>query len=365
MSPTKVPDNTKPDLIVNVVTPLTDEFHFDRLQVHLKKGKCGNADPLIPTFDDFDEKQEFSLRPSPKFAMDEDAFESMDLLSSSAESLSNRVHEDEGGDVWEAAAILCKMRDDVKCAAESTIVDMTVEMLLEKQDYDEMQTEDEEFKHDDEEADEAICMMHAVDGDTQLLHPDRLAIDEDADEVNKLHQFVRKDLLEIFVVPQVCASSDDIDDEEEDDDDDETTSSLPGSKVFPNMPNTRGSAVRRCSSMNSTGSLSTQKKRHYPGRVGLRCVHCANTLHKATTKAAFYPLRLKNIYREVCAWQRIHFKKCPMVPSHVREKYDHLKEIDLSRGKVRYWESAARKIGLENNPDREDGIVFTDAAWKA
>ncbi|KAL3766254.1 hypothetical protein ACHAW5_008200 [Stephanodiscus triporus] len=86
---------------------------------------------------------------------------------------------------------------------------------------------------------------------------------------------------------------------------------------------------------------------------------------KSTSKAAFYPLRLKNIYREVCAWQRIHFKKCPHVPDGVRELYDHYKRIDTSRGKVKYWESSARKIGLENNPDRDDGIVFVQTAWKA
>ncbi len=93
----------------------------------------------------------------------------------------------------------------------------------------------------------------------------------------------------------------------------------------------------------------------------MRCVYCANCKSKAT-KAAFYPIRLKNIYRETCAWQRIHFKKCHMVPSHVRQKYEHLKKTDLSRGKVRYWESSARKIGLMNNPERDDGIIYASNA---
>jgi len=79
-----------------------------------------------------------------------------------------------------------------------------------------------------------------------------------------------------------------------------------------------------------------------------------------------------------------------MVPESVREKYDHYKMIDTSRGKVRYWESSAKKIGLQNNPDRYvkrkfvfvlydffyvfaeimppffryDGIIFANTAWR-
>ena len=65
--------------------------------------------------------------------------------------------------------------------------------------------------------------------------------------------------------------------------------------------------------------------------------------------------------------QRIHFKNCRHVPAGVRKRYDHYKQIDTSRGKVRYWESSAKKIGLANNQNRYVGgskicqfVVFTN-----
>jgi hypothetical protein len=193
-----------------------------------------------------------------------------------------------------------------------------------------------------------------------LVHPDRLAIDDDAEEVNKLHQYVRKELLEIFVVPQQDASSDcddDDDDGEEEEDDEDDGSCVKDTPMSASNESitTRNLVTRRRSIAVSSSPPSTTARRYYPGRVGLRCTHCAHVRRKSTSKAAFYPLRLKNIYREVCAWQRIHFKKCTHVPDGVRELYDHYKRIDTSRGKVKYWEGAARKIGLENNPERYVG----------
>jgi len=175
-------------------------------------------------------------------------------------------------------------------------------------------------------------------------------------EVNKLHQYVRKDLLEIFVVPQVAdsdeeASGDEEEDEEEDSDEENKKPVAKKKGAKSSGGGTRRLVTRRRSITVSTNP-SSGNERHYPGRVGLRCVHCANIRRKTTSKAAFYPLRLKNIYREVCAWQRIHFKKCPHVPAGVRKRYDHYKKIDTSRGKVRYWETSARAIGLKNNPKR-------------
>ena len=168
--------------------------------------------------------------------------------------------------------------------------------------------------------------------------------------MNKLHQYVRKDLLEIFVVPQTA--SEDSDDEMEDSDDEASSSTTKRSASNTSNATTITRTTRRRSITVSANPPSATEQRYYPGRVGFRCVHCANVRRKSTSKAAFYPLRLKNIYREVCAWQRIHFKKCPHVPDGVRERYDHYKRIDTSRGKVRYWETSARKIGLRNNPDR-------------
>ena len=182
----------------------------------------------------------------------------------------------------------------------------------------------------------------------------------------QLHQFVRKDLLEIFVVPKAASSENDSDsDDEEDSDDDEeeegntySRSSRSSKKKSSNAtkPPPRRLVTRRRSIpiSNTVTSTNSNAHRHYPGRVGLRCVHCSSVRRASskTSKAAFYPLRLKNIYREVCAWQRIHFKNCKHVPAGVRERYDHYKQIDTSRGKVRYWETSAKRIGLQNNPNR-------------
>lgn len=204
-------------------------------------------------------------------------------------------------------------------------------------------------------------------------HPNRLATIDDHEEVNKLHQYVRSDLLEIFVVPKVDSSNADSDSSEDEDNGDNDSSdssddeeNVPIASLTKKKSNanaapttTRRLVTRRRSisiSSNSTTSNSIAN-RHYPGRVGIRCVHCACIRNKSTSKSAFFPLRLKNIYREVCAWQRIHFKKCTHVPRSVRERYDYCKRIDTSRGKVRYWESSAKKVGLVNNPNRVSFII--------
>ena len=253
--------------------------------------------PFIPTLTNFEplcpssfEDTEENIRCSSNFETNEDEYEDPEVL--------------------EAATILCMLSQ-----ARPSEEDVNVTMELLKPTFEPEQTD---CYHEDDD------MYEASTPNIRLRQPDRLAISEDVDEVNRLHQYVRSDLLEIFVVPQV---------EEEDDEPKETYERI-----------TRGSTY--------TGTVSTN--RHYPGRVGFRCVHCANvrpsSLH--TTKSCFYPLRLQNIYREVCAWQRIHFKNCAFVPRDVRERYDWLKSSDTSRGKVRYWEVSAKKIGLENNPDR-------------
>ena len=235
-------------------------------------------------------------------------------------------------EILEAASILCMLSkarpNEEDVAAAMDLLAPTFE--YEPYDYadttaNEPAAEEEEGKYLDEDMYEA-----SLPNKSALRHPDRLAIDEDVDEVNQLHQYVRSDLLEIFVVPEI---------EDESDDD-----SYDPKQSYERI--TRGNSY--------TGSLSTTVNRHYPGRVGFRCVHCANVrpVSAHATKSSFYPLRLHNIYREVCAWQRIHFKNCPFVPKEVRGRYDWLKSSDTSRGKVRYWEISAQKIGLVNNPDR-------------
>jgi hypothetical protein len=273
-------------------------------------------------------------------------------------------HDYDGSEKMEAAQALCFMKNlDTGCPPQQrgTVVDVAMKM---------MSSEKNEQFHNEQEG----ALLRSLDVTEEsptsdnliisnsLVHPDRLAIDDDVDEVNKLHQYVRKELLEIFVVPQTSGSDTEEEEEEEEEDDEDfrvTKKSRRNNQPPSRLPTTRAAAARRESFASATASMSesaiaaaSSTQRHYPGRVGFRCVHCADCRRKSASKAAFFPLRLTNIYREVCAWQRIHFKTCPMVPESVREKYDHYKMIDTSRGKVRYWESSAKKIGLQNNPDR-------------
>ena len=146
---------------------------------------------------------------------------------------------------------------------------------------------------------------------------------------------MRKELLEIFAVGDKGEMDDDLSGDDEDQDSDDK----------------KGDELHN---RDNKPDAEKKKKKHYPGRVGLRCVHCARakSTSKAARKSSFYPLRLSNIYREVCAWQRLHFKKCSHIPEGVRKRYEHFKSIDTSRGKTRYWETSAMKIGLKNNPKR-------------
>lgn len=136
--------------------------------------------------------------------------------------------------------------------------------------------------------------------------PTRLAVPQDAAHLNSLHQMVRQDLLELFVAPP-------------NDDED-------------------------CA--------------YYGGRVGLRCVHCSTIRRNKAARSAFFPNRLRTIYRDVSSWQQKHFKTCPYVPKSVRNEYEHIKQSDSSRGKKRHWEASARLIGLVDDPHRNEGVVF-------
>lgn len=270
-------------------------------------------------------------------------------------------HPDEGS-VMEAAQALCFLKTlGARCLPQQrgTVVDVAMKMMSSEKNDDHFHNDQEGalLRSLDVAEDSTTSDNHTLSN--SLFHPDRLAIDDDVDEVNKLHQYVRKELLEIFVVPQISDS----DSEDEEDDDEDYRATKKGKAAVPaRLPTTRAASARRESFASATASIaaasssstatSSSTQRHYPGRVGFRCVYCADCRRKSASKAAFFPLRLTNIYREVCAWQRIHFKTCPMVPESVREKYDHYKMIDTSRGKVRYWESSAKKIGLKNNPDR-------------
>ena len=46
------------------------------------------------------------------------------------------------------------------------------------------------------------------------------------------------------------------------------------------------------------------------------------------------------------------------MPKSVRKEYEHIKQTDSSRGKKKHWEASAKLIGLVDNPDRNEGVVF-------
>jgi hypothetical protein len=158
----------------------------------------------------------------------------------------------------------------------------------------------------------------------------RLALPEDAHELNSLHCFVRAELLEVFALPDDGVSS--------------------------NQGRTQSRSSRR------TGTTVTTSGRSYAsGRVGLRCVYCAHLPRRArtgSTMSSFYPKSLSDLYRSVCTWQRIHFRTCRHIPPQVREGYWQLKESDRTRGKTRYWVTSAQRIGLVDVDSERGGICF-------
>jgi hypothetical protein len=140
----------------------------------------------------------------------------------------------------------------------------------------------------------------------------RLAMPDDAQNVNSLHCYVRSELLEVFVSDDFAAP---------------------------------GGAFHKLRS----------------GRVGLRCVHCAHLSRKeraGATMSRFFPKSLDDIYRGVCTWQRIHFASCEKVPKDVAEEYRKHKNQDRSRGKKSYWIHSALRLGLRNVDDNRSGIVW-------
>ena len=251
--------------------------------------------------------------------------------------------------------------------------------------------------------------------------PNRLALPNDPLEVNSLHCYVRSELLELFVVPDVSkqesssmsfsrsttcnsrtssmkhhglgkykkhdSSSDDCDNVDLDDEEYVPSS---GSRTRTCNNNRRSSRDHQSKSVCTSADSSTTTtiittstfRRNIPGRVGLRCLFCkpheedrkkhkkqscttttSSSSSSVATKADFYPKSIQMLYREVCTWQRVHFQHCQHVPQECREKYRYLKESDKSRGKTKYWETSAREMGLVDvfGADGDyDGICFKD-----
>ncbi|KAL3940687.1 MAG: hypothetical protein SGARI_000874 [Bacillariaceae sp.] len=132
----------------------------------------------------------------------------------------------------------------------------------------------------------------------------RLAAKGDEKNVNSLHCFVRKELLEVFVLD---------------------------------------------------GSGDGQH------RVGLRCVHCGclpKSERTGTSMSTFFPKSVEDLYRSVCTWQRIHFKSCRHIPDDKVNTYWHLKEADRTRGKKSHWIKTALDMGFCNVDGDRSGIVY-------
>jgi hypothetical protein len=152
------------------------------------------------------------------------------------------------------------------------------------------------------------------------IYPKRLALEDDDNKLNTLHCFIRSELLEIFVVDQSICSS---------------PTSAAGS----------GSAL---------------------GRVGLRCVHCAQERKRLKVgerneapMAVFYPKCVSEIYRLITSWQRCHLRKCRNLPPNVREQWDELRQEDRSRGKTAYWVTSATQLGLVDCQSKGRGVRFS------
>lgn len=95
------------------------------------------------------------------------------------------------------------------------------------------------------------------------------------------------------------------------------------------------------------------------GKVGIQCVFCTGKPDKAPMAMSF-PNGFEGstgLYRTVCAWQRVHFKSCKYVPDNVKKTYDELKLKDTSRGRVQYWIDSAELIGL--NQRENGGLEFS------
>jgi hypothetical protein len=148
-------------------------------------------------------------------------------------------------------------------------------------------------------------------------YPTRLARPQDRSMLNSLHCYIRSNLLELFVVEKTKVST-------------------------PNL------------------SPSTSL-----GRVGLRCVYCAEVRKRTggvsnseAPMAVFYPKAVKDIYRMVTSWQRCHLRKCRNLPPSVRAEWDEMREHDKSRGKTVFWLTSAKDIGLVDCESRAGGVRF-------
>ena len=196
-----------------------------------------------------------------------------------------------------------------------------------------------------------------------------LATDLEVQNLNSLHQFVRAELLELFVIPGSTSISTSgsqtavhvhVGTRTGSPKDSFSSPKSLSRRSFRNSTTTANSPPDSTSISSSTATTYASH-RQYPGRVGLRCVHCVNS-KKASSGSSFFPKNIADLYRSVCTWQRVHFQHCSSVPTCEKEKYSRLKATDKTRGKTKYWETSAKAIGLvdvdSGQHQGKKGIVF-------
>ena len=172
-----------------------------------------------------------------------------------------------------------------------------------------------------------------------LFHP------EDSAQLNMLHCFVRSNLTELFEVVAAndgsghacCEENDSSDDQDEFDQAvflEDTNTNQSSFHSLAEKITQKGGEDRKVTSKRRNTRSSGEFGKHFPGRVGIRCVYCKHIRRRRDRahQASVFPISVNGIYRQVCMWQRVHFKNCPHVPTHIKDEYDALKAVDNTRG---------------------------------
>ena len=205
-----------------------------------------------------------------------------------------------------------------------------------------------------------------------------LAMPNDVNELNSLHCFVRKHLLELYVIQnkkgksieiEKCNQNDIIQSDDIDNQKKEYKEAKCENHFIQEGNNNEDRKRKRkfVTELEDVSNKSTLKPLNSildnkAGRVGLRCVFCSHIPRKQRTNmSTVHPRNITELYRYVCTWQRVHFYSCPFVPMSTRDTYWNLKNKDKSRGKTKYWVESAKELGLIDCPTGK-GILYCPRA---
>ena len=145
---------------------------------------------------------------------------------------------------------------------------------------------------------------------------------DDDNHINALHNVVRRDIWEGFVV---SASSE--------------------------------GAADKNDATHATSARRSGRLARYEGTVGFRCRFCKHVPYlERAEKSAVYPRSLERIYLANIRFQRDHVEHCTFIPTELKDEYWRLKDgKNLARGRKQYWVTSAQRRGLCNGAN---GIVF-------